>query len=451
MRGTNISLRFQIPDSAAMTEAVVPPPLYDLFIDVPHPTSVEAPKVVLPADNQYNEVTEFLNTPEGIREVSCFCFPEYTDAPKPTPGLTRYDVYSYQFVAKDYCFVMKNKETVIYGHCWRYQPIHSNVKSREDVGRRAPRAFCVLSRHSAQRFWEDVFGALESVVKMRRGHLVERILQELYVQYQNRPRVVGNFVEEIKANTFKIQGLEYGTASNNFYFGPKPVTTIFPLLRALSLENALRLWSALLCERRVILVSKSVERLTVCSMGAMQMLQPLQWACPNIPLLPFSKIQALHYPGPYCMGVLGGDDVTEGINRMNLPSTLLVNLDYNSLTILNHDGSTEFIPDLLFISNINQEDRRPTSVEILARELSETIRIDKSQFAASNQMSSIARDAKVAEAKVREGISKLKKFGTKLRDRMKGSGIDDSFGAEDDSGDPSPAVSQHNSNVEQGK
>ena len=431
-----------------MTEPAPAVPLYDLFIDVSHPTSTDAPKIVLPADGQFNEVTEFLNTVEGIREVSCFCFPEYTDAPNPTPGLTRYDVYSYQFVAKNYCFVMKNKETVIYGHTWRYQPLHANVESREDVGRRSPRVFCVLSRQSAQRFWEDVFGALESVTKMKRSHLVERILQELYVQYQNRSRVVGNFVEEIKANTFKIQGLEHGTSPSSFYFGPKPVTTIFPLLRALSLENALRLWSALLCERRVILVSRSVERLTVCSMGAMQMLQPLQWACPNIPLLPASKLQALHYPGPYCMGVLGGDNVIEGINRMNLPLTLLVNLDYNSLTILSHDGSTEFIPDLLFINNIGQEDRRPTSIEMLARELSETIRNDKNQFAASDQMSSIARDAKAAEAKVREGISKLKKLGSKLRGRIKGGGIDDSFEPEVE---PSSSTSQHDASVEQGK
>ena len=91
------------------------------------------------------------------------------------------------------------------------------------------------------------------------------------------------------------------------------------------------------------------------------------------------------------------------------------------------------------------EERRATSIEVLARELSEILKSDKSQGASSNQISTIARDARAAEAKVREGLSKLKKFGTKLRDRMKG----DSPG---DFTETSPADSGHESfPVERGK
>jgi len=440
-----------------MTTHGKPPitPLFDLFADVPHPTSIDAPITITPPPPEgSNEVTAFLSSDVGLREVACFSF-DYREAPRPTPALTRHAVYSYQFKAKYYNFILRNKETVIYGHCWRYQPLHRDVESRSDVGRRTPRAMVVLSRKRADRFWEDVLSTLESVMKMKRGHVVERVLHELYVKYGDT-RVEsgkqGNVVEQIKANTLRIEGLELSLSNgksigaSNFYHTPVASTSMLPLLRTLSVENALRLWSALLCERRVILVSSSIERLTLCSKGAMDMLWPLVWACPYIPLLPISKLQALQYPGPYCMGVLGGDDVVEQINRMNLPSTLLVNLDYNSLTVLCPDGSSQSdIPDLLFIKVETMEERRATSIEVLARELSEILKSDKSQGASSNQISTIARDARAAEAKVREGLSKLKKFGTKLRDRMKGDSPGDFI-------ETSPADSGHESfPVERGK
>lgn len=404
-------------------------PLFDFFVDVAHPTSTDQPKIVLSPEP--NEVTMFLNSVGGIREISSFCFPELSEqASVPTPELTKYDQYSHQFSAKYFCFVLKHKETVVYGHCWRYLPLHADVKSRADVGRRAPHALCLLSRRCSHTFWEGVLSTIESTEKMGRNHLVQRLLEELYVKYQNRPSLgngAGN-MEVIRANTIRIQGMEFADTTNNFYQGPEPSTHILALLRSLSLENALRLWSGLLCERKIILVSKSVERLTVCSMGAMHMLQPLQWACPYIPLLPPSKMQALHYPGPYCMGVLGGDDVVEHIvNSMNLNTALLVNLDYNSLTLLDHDAS--FIPDLLQIQILGLvEERRSTSVEILSRELSEILKTDKNQIASSNQMNNIARDAKVAEQKVRQGIDKLKKFGSKLKFKMRGNEINDAVG-----------------------
>mmetsp|Transcript_14695 Transcript_14695/g.22770 ORF Transcript_14695/g.22770 Transcript_14695/m.22770 type:complete len:923 (-) Transcript_14695:224-2992(-) len=403
-------------------------PLFDFFVDVAHPTSADQPKIILPPEP--NEVTTFLNSVGGIREISIFCFPEFSEQASPTAELTRYDQYSSQFSAKYFCFVLKHKEIVIYGHCWRYLPLHADVKTRADVGRRAPHALCLLSRRCSHTFWEGVLSTIESTEKMGRNHLVQRLLEELYVKYQDRPAFgdgAGN-LEIIRANTFRIQGMEFADTTNNFYIGPEPSTHILPLLRSLSLENALRLWSGLLCERKIILVSKSVERLTVCSMGAMHMLQPLQWACPYIPLLPPSKMQALHYPGPYCMGVLGGDDVVEHIvNKMNLSTALLVNLDYNSLTLLDHDAS--FIPDLLYLQILGLvEERRSTSVEILSRELNEILKSDKNQIANSNQMNNIARDAKVAEQKVREGFNRLKKFGSKLKDRMRGGEIDDTVG-----------------------
>ena len=62
---------------------------------------------------------------------------------------------------------------------------------------------------------------------------------------------------------------------------------VLPLVRALRDARALQaLVGALMCERRVVLVSASVEQLSACAHACVALLQPFEWQHVFIPLLP---------------------------------------------------------------------------------------------------------------------------------------------------------------------
>ncbi|CAN0556442.1 unnamed protein product, partial [Ectocarpus sp. 12 AP-2014] len=68
-------------------------------------------------------------------------------------------------------------------------------------------------------------------------------------------------------------------------------------------RNFLRLWSAILCERRVLLVADKVRTLSCCVHAAMAMLYPFAWQHVFIPLLPTDMLEYVSAPMPFVIGV----------------------------------------------------------------------------------------------------------------------------------------------------
>jgi hypothetical protein len=107
---------------------------------------------------------------------------------------------------------------------------------------------------------------------------------------------------------------------------------ILPLLRCLGVPNTLRLLSALLSDRRILLVSTSPTRLTNCARSALSILAQgqLQWQHLFIPVLPPHLFQYLQAPMPYLVGMLASN--MSKLNYMQeLGEMLLINLDQNAL------------------------------------------------------------------------------------------------------------------------
>ena len=77
---------------------------------------------------------------------------------------------------------------------------------------------------------------------------------------------------------------------------------IVPLLRYIGPSHFVRLLSALLCERRVILLSKSITRLSMCVRAASSVLAQglLLWRHILIPVLPPHMLRFLSVQAPYC-------------------------------------------------------------------------------------------------------------------------------------------------------
>lgn len=68
-------------------------------------------------------------------------------------------------------------------------------------------------------------------------------------------------------------------------------------------RNFLRLWSAILCERRVLLVAEDVRTLSACVHAASAILYPFAWQHVYIPLLPTPMLEYVSAPMPFIIGV----------------------------------------------------------------------------------------------------------------------------------------------------
>lgn len=129
-------------------------PLYDLFLDLPHPAAAAA------CPPPYTLATP-VNNPEMEKELSAnmsriarFAFPEFDDAMAqrvPRDGaLNRFSQYAMQPKSfQNYTFSLQLQSGVrMHGFVRRYLPIHQVAKHRYDVGRRGERALVILTRFS---------------------------------------------------------------------------------------------------------------------------------------------------------------------------------------------------------------------------------------------------------------------------------------------------------------
>ena len=153
-------------------QAYAPWPLYDLFLDVPHPAaSPHCPPAVVvgpPPNNANNNNTPNESIAEELQksmpQIALFAFPEFdaqaTPPPPPPPQppnntnqqqpppVNRYDQYAMQPPAfQNYTFSLTLQSGQrVQGHVRRYLPSHGRALSRYDVGRRGERASVILTR-----------------------------------------------------------------------------------------------------------------------------------------------------------------------------------------------------------------------------------------------------------------------------------------------------------------
>jgi hypothetical protein len=133
------------------TVASVPPdqlpwPLFDLFLDVPHPAaSASCPPPFLVTSPDSSE-----DLSQTIPQIARFAFPEY-DGPvgqqQPQP-INRFDRYAMQCPGfQHFTFSMQLQSgTRLHGHVRRYLPPNLQAPTRYDVGRRGERALVLLTR-----------------------------------------------------------------------------------------------------------------------------------------------------------------------------------------------------------------------------------------------------------------------------------------------------------------
>ena len=212
--------------------------------------------------------------------------------------------------------------------------------------------------------------------------------------------------------------------------------SILPLLRCVGVAHALRIMSALLSERRVIMVSSSPTRLAACSHAALSMLAQglLFWQHLYIPVLPPHLWQYLAAPYPYLVGILTATaprlDRTDGLGEV-----LIIQLDTNTLETRGIDAHliSQRLPDLFQttmedpLSPRHARDQivgsvaAATPVENLGQELVELLKSDKKVLYGDSTLSNMGETAAKATKAVKSTFLKLKNKGKKFIQKQRDS------------------------------
>ncbi len=143
--------------------------------------------------------------------------------------------------------------------------------------------------------------------------------------------------------------LQPGYNRNDFSYECEDLySPILPLLRSLGPAKTIRVLSALLCELRIIFVSKSIEMLSACVTACTAMLAQglLVWRHVQIPVLPPHLLRYLATGAPFIVGVL--DRFVDKIERMpKLKDAVYIDLDNGLLKTLHMTDAHKKVPDLL--------------------------------------------------------------------------------------------------------
>lgn len=155
---------------------------------------------------------------------------------------------------------------------------------------------------------------------------------------------------------------------------------ILPLLRCLGAPHTLRLLSALLCENRIILVSRSASKLSTCVRAASALLAQglLVWRHVQIPVLPPHLLKYLTSDSPYLIGLL--EQFASNLDVLPMmQSVLCVNLDWNEMRTYNMPNAAASIPDLLKpVRRGRTADDVFSPAEFLAKDMADVLKNDRS-------------------------------------------------------------------------
>lgn len=212
-------------------------------------------------------------------------------------------------------------------------------------------------------------------------------------------------------------------------------SSILPLLRCVGVAHALRIMAALICERRVLMVSSSPTRLASCSHSAVSMLAQgmLHWQHLYIPVLPPHLWEYLAAPYPYLIGILGQMiprlDRTDGLGEV-----LIIHLDSNNLETRNMSQQSipQRLPDLFVSNEPPVQGAPPSGADILAQDLIEILKTDKKILYGESALASVGETAAKATKAVKQTFFKLRDKGRQFLGKQSsvsgGAEFDDSSG-----------------------
>ena len=160
-------------------------------------------------------------------------------------------------------------------------------------------------------------------------------------------RVICNFMQEVPVPPLGEIKVQYSLPTdgagiitfarpppnNPFGFHHFPIQLLF---QSLDFAHVLLLFECMLCERRILLLSSRISKLTMVSEALLALLYPFYWSHVYIPLLPKALIDFLHAPMPFIIGMQANflDSAAHGIQGLKgeiLDDLVIVYLDSNRI------------------------------------------------------------------------------------------------------------------------
>lgn len=275
---------------------------------------------------------------EYPRDLQLFCFPQGVSI-----SMYIHKPLSFHFVLTEadgtriYCCALIFYEELeeVYQDIL-HSPSRDSVMNAEEVGGRhklyAPKCICMTSH------WPFYSG-------------IQTFLQQLYTRVSQKAtmppieRLLTNFMFETPLPPLGRITVEWKGFGSVVPFqrpaqNKKPLIDIdiSLLFRCLSVENLLVLFSAVLCEKRMVFVSEDLSRLTLVAEAICSLIIPFHWQHVFIPILPQQLTDFVCAPMPFMVGVHSSYLPDE----LMLDRVVVVDLDGNSVSV----SPSEPIPNL---------------------------------------------------------------------------------------------------------
>ncbi|KAH7296013.1 hypothetical protein KP509_26G004000 [Ceratopteris richardii] len=110
---------------------------------------------------------------------------------------------------------------------------------------------------------------------------------------------------------------------------PQADLSFQPLIQCLDVDNVIRLFTAVLLERHVLLRASKYSLLTLVAESICHLLYPIKWQHVFIPVLFYGGVDYLEAPTPYMMGLHSSVD----ISHLRLDGVAVVDLDHNTIVL----------------------------------------------------------------------------------------------------------------------
>ncbi|XP_035142566.3 DENN domain-containing protein 1C isoform X1 [Callithrix jacchus] len=286
------------------------PAVFDWFFEAAYPASLQEDPTIL------RQFPPDFRDQEAIQMVPKFCFPFDVEREPPSPA-----VQHFTFALTD---LAGNRR---FGFC----RLRAGTQS----------CLCILSHLP----WFEVFYKLLNTV----GELLAQdqvseameLLQNLLQQSLPEPQASVGLELGSGVTVCSGQGIPPPTPGNN-----KPLScfvapdsgrlpsipenrNLTELVVAVTDENLVGLFAALLAERRVLLTASKLSTLTSCVHASCALLYPMRWEHVLIPTLPPHLLDYCCAPMPYLIGVHAS--LAEKVRGKALEDVVVLNVDTNTL------------------------------------------------------------------------------------------------------------------------
>ena len=277
-----------------------------------------------------------------VDEIFNFCYP-YPELLKKTTARSMEQAEEFVFVVSRAGTGDEGALARTFGFCRR--AIGPGPYGRHDLAPRYPECLCLVTS-------QPLFTLFPAMLKVAHG--LRLLVPGALADFVIRARTPTPF--PLRGETFRVP-LPGGLGGSDLRFEmpaavDSPVfsdVSVAPLLHALGARRYLLLLTALLSERRVIMMSANLRKLTVCVHAAVAALQPLTWQHIFIPLLPSRLLSYACAPYPFLIGLHAShlDEVLDPEGELALSEVLVVDLDSSALHVAGTTQQGDNVPPLL--------------------------------------------------------------------------------------------------------